>query len=125
MRLQESRIILRGIRLYSRIGATQAERSTPQECRADLTLWGGFEEAAVKDSLDATTDYCAVLVKVQEIACEREYVLLESLAFSIVQKIINEFPVLRVGIRLQKRPEILINDLDFVEVAIDVDKSDE
>jgi 7,8-dihydroneopterin aldolase/epimerase/oxygenase len=117
-------LTLSGIRLNPRIGVTPEERSEPQECRADLTVWCSFEAAAASDSLDESVDYSLILQRVQDLAREREFHLLETLASSIIEDCLKNFPVIRVGIRLRKRPEVLINNLDFVEIEMEKVRKD-
>jgi dihydroneopterin aldolase len=110
---------LAGIKIYPRIGVTAEERSSPQECQADLTLWGSFEAAAANDSLDQSIDYCQVLSMVQKVAEAREYNLLETLAYGIVRSVLQSFPATRIRVKLRKHPLILSKDLDFVEVEVE------
>jgi dihydroneopterin aldolase len=115
----EDQITLAGVKIYPRIGTTPEERSVPQECQADIILWGDLEAAASSDSLDDSIDYCRVLSSVQKIAVAREYNLLETLAYKIVRNVLQSFPVSRARIKLRKRPAILLNEIDFVEVEIE------
>jgi 7,8-dihydroneopterin aldolase/epimerase/oxygenase len=110
---------LAGIKLYPCIGITAEERSAPQECQADLTLWGNFEAAAATDTLDRSIDYCQILSQVQKVAEAHEYSLLETLAYGIVRSVLQSFPVARVRVKLRKRPLSLLKDLDFVEVEVE------
>ncbi len=116
---RENRITLAGVKIYPRIGTTPEERSVPQECQADLILWGDFEAAASTDSLDKSIDYCQVLSAVQQTAGALEYNLLETLAYKIVRNVLQCFPISRARIKLRKRPEILAEKIDFVEVEIE------
>jgi FolB domain-containing protein len=75
---REDRITLVGIKLRPHIGTTPEERMKPQECRADLSVWGDFEGAAAMDSLEASVDYCRILSSVQQTAGSRQYNLLSS-----------------------------------------------
>ena len=113
------RITLAGIKLYPRIGTTLEERASPQPCIADLQIWGDFEAAASTDSLDKSVDYSRVLLLVQEIVESREYNLVETLAYAIVRKVIQNFPVNRVSIKVRKRPATLQDQIDFVEVEVE------
>ena len=84
-----------------------------------MTLWGDFEGTASLDSLDGSIDYCQVLAAVQQTAYAREYHLLETLAYAIVRKVLQDFPVSGAKIKLRKRPEILRGEIDFVEVEVE------
>jgi 7,8-dihydroneopterin aldolase/epimerase/oxygenase len=116
---RQNQITLAGIKLYPHIGTTPEERQTAQECQADLTLWGDFEAAAATDSLAESIDYCKVLAAAQDNANACEYCLLETLAYRIVRAVLRNFPVDRVRIKLRKRPALLRDQIDFVEVEVE------
>ncbi len=116
---REDRITLSNVKLLPRIGVTPGERRLPQPCRADISLWGDFEAAGTTDSLDRALDYSKVLAKVIEVAHEREYNLIEALAYRISKEILRSFPAGRVSVRLRKRPAALKDKLDFVEVEVE------
>lgn len=117
--MREDRITLSGIRISPRIGTTAQERSAPQECTADLTIWGDFESAAATDSLEKSIDYTKVLAVVLKTADEQEYNLIETLAYRTVRKVLHAFPVNRVAILLRKRPEIMRGLVDHVEIEVE------
>ena len=118
-RKQTDSISLCGVKLFPRIGITAEERSVPQECRADLTIWGNFESAAETDSLDQSIDYCQVLATMQDSAGAREYCLLEALAHEILANVLRTYTILRARIKVRKQPAILITQLDFIEVEME------
>ncbi len=118
-KIREDRITLAGAKLYPRIGTTPEERSAPQECQADLTIWGDFKAAAATDSLDSSIDYCRVLSVAQETARRQEYCLLETLAHQLARNILQQFPINRVCVKLRKRPASLMGEIDFVEVEME------
>jgi dihydroneopterin aldolase len=111
--------MLSGVKIYPRIGVTHEERSAPQECQADLMVWGDFEAAASTDSLNESIDYTQILSLVQKIAGEAEYLLIETLAYKIVRAVLQSFPVSRARVKLRKRPASLLGQLDFVEVDVE------
>jgi 7,8-dihydroneopterin aldolase/epimerase/oxygenase len=115
----QDQITLAGVKLYPRIGTSPEERSAPQECQADLSLWGDFEAAAATGSLEKSIDYCQVLLTVQQTANEGDYTLLEALAYRIVRAVLRSFPVHRVKIKLRKCPASLVGQIKFVEVEIE------
>jgi len=116
---REDQITLAGIKLNPHIGTTPEERANPQECLADLTIWGDFEGAAAMDSLDGSIDYCQVLAAVQQVALSHEYNLLETLAYETVRRVLQDFPISRARIKLRKRPEVLRGEIDYVEVQVE------
>ncbi len=116
---REDRITLTGVRLHPRIGLSMEERSVAQECEADLSVWANLEPAAATDSIDGSIDYCRILEEMKGVATERDYALVETLAYRIARSILQKFPVNRVKIMLRKRPAILRGQIDFVEIEVE------
>jgi 7,8-dihydroneopterin aldolase/epimerase/oxygenase len=119
LKRQDDSITLSGVKLHPRIGVTAEERCNRQECEADVTIWGSFEAAAATDCLDLSIDYCRMLSAIQHAADAREYNLVETLAYRIVRDLLQSFPVLRVRVKLRKRPAILSSAVDFIEVEVE------
>jgi dihydroneopterin aldolase len=116
---RDDSITLSRIKIRTRIGTTAEERQAPQECEADLTVWANCEAAAATDSLDRSVDYCRILENVRQIAAEREYNLIETLAYAIVRSTLQKFGISRARIRLRKRPAGLLGHIDHVEVEVE------
>jgi len=113
------KLSLSGINLHPRIGVSPGERRFPQLCRADVTLWGEFIAAASADSLDKALDYRSILAKVVETAHDREYNLIETLAYQIARAVLRSFPVERVRVKVRKQPASMAAKLDYVEVEVE------
>ncbi|MBZ5498341.1 MAG: dihydroneopterin aldolase [Acidobacteriia bacterium] len=113
------RLALVGIKLRPRLGVTPGERRFPQFCTADLTIWGDFEAAASTDELAAALDYSRILAKVIEVAHQREYNLLETLAYRLGRAVLEAFPAQRVSVKVRKQPATLTEKLDHVEVEVE------
>lgn len=116
---RQDRLALVGVRLRPRLGVTPGERRFPQACTADITIWGDFEAAAATDELAAALDYSRILAKVIEVAHQREYNLLETLAYRLGRAVLESFPAQRVGVRVVKRPATLMDKLDHCEVEVE------
>ena len=91
----------------------------PQECQADVVISGDWSAAAAADDLSHSIDYCLILEKVRASAAAREYVLLETLAYAITQSVSTDFPVGNVSVSVRKRPVVLRDLLDFVEIEVE------
>jgi dihydroneopterin aldolase len=115
----EDRITVAGIKLYPHIGTTPEERSTTQECEAFLTVWVDLQGAASMDNIDRSVDYFRLMETAQKTARASEYNLIETLAYRIVRKVLEDFPVSRVQVRLRKRPASMRNSVDYVEVQVE------
>ena len=116
---RDDSITIAGIRLYARIGTTAEERHMPQACEADLTVWANFEAAASTDSLDRSVDYCRILENAKKVAADREYNLVETLAYAIVRSTIQQFGISRARIKVRKRPAALLDSIGYIEVEVE------
>jgi 7,8-dihydroneopterin aldolase/epimerase/oxygenase len=116
---RQDRITLSSVKLHPRIGTSPEERSSSQECEADIILLGDFESAAATDSLSNSLDYTRVLSVVQQTAEAQEYNLVETLAYRIMRNVLQNFPVSRVCVKVRKRPASLLDQINFVEVEIE------
>ena len=116
---QPDKLKLSGIKIFPRIGVTPEERAAPQECQADVVISGDWAEAADADDLARSIDYCLILEKVRAVAAAREYVLLETLAHVIAKSVLADFSVGSVNVRVRKRPAVLRDLLDFVEIEVE------
>jgi dihydroneopterin aldolase len=117
-RNNQDRISIVGVKIYPRIGITPEERSNPQECEADLTVWSNFQAAAAEDSLEKSVDYTKLVERAKATAVSCEYNLLETLAYRLVRDLLESFPVARVCVKLRKRPATLVGEIDFIEVEV-------
>ena len=106
------------IECRSRIGVTPEERVRPQSIRVDLNLSLDLEAAGNSDSIDLAVDYVKVVGRVQAIATEREYRLVEALARTLCRRMLQENPVDRVQVTVRKRPEELKGKLREVAVTM-------
>jgi len=116
---QLDRLKLSGIRIFPRIGVTPEERASPQECHADVVISGNWAVAAAADDLADSIDYCLILEKVRTVAAAREYVLLETLAYALAKCVLTNFPVESVNVKVRKRPAVLRDMLDCVEIEVE------
>ena len=113
-----------GIKIFPRIGVTPEERAAPQECQADVVIAGDWSEAAAADDFERSIDYCRILEKVRETAAARKYALLETLAHVIAESVLADFSVENVTVSVRKRPAVLRDLLDFMEIKVEKSSAD-
>ena len=110
-------IVIRRLRLVTRLGTTRDERATPQSLEADIQLRYDMEAAATSDRLEDAVDYSAVSAAIIKWAASRETALIESLGASMVDYLLDSWPLLQgVALVLRKFP---ISKADSVELQMD------
>lgn len=102
------RIELRELRCSAIVGVLPEERDRTQPLIFDLDLERPFTDAAVHDTLAATTNYAAVLSLATRIASEGKYQLLETLAHRVANEILAYDPdIAAVTVAVRKvRPPV-------------------
>lgn len=107
-------ILIRGLEVVTRIGVPAEERSQPQSLRVHLTMeTAPFPQ---EDRIDGTVDYKAVSDRVRLLSGEGERQLIETLAQDIAALILEEFPVKKVRVELEK---CILPETDWVGVIIE------
>lgn len=95
-------IRLHGLELMSRIGVPDEERAEPQRLTADITLQVPTPFRAMGEDISRTVDYFALATRITELADERPYVLLETLAQCIADCCTQEFAATAAAVELHK-----------------------
>ena len=112
---------LRGTRVQSRMGVSDAERARPQELvvAVDLELSGArYPE---QDELERAADYAEIVRIVDELAQERAYRLLETLALRVARRLVRQWPSaerVRVAVTKAVVPVAPRTDEATVEVTL-------
>lgn len=112
------RIRLRNMMFYAYHGVYDAEKQLGQRFYIDVELEVDTSEAGRTDDLAQTTNYVGVYALVRDIVEKRRFNLIEALAETIAQRILADFSVEGVVVRVRK-PDVPIGGLlDAVEVEI-------
>ena len=96
------RIILEGMRFYGFHGVNPEERVLGQEYLVDLTVELDLGRAGRSDRLDDTISYARIYRAVREVMEGEPRNLLEAAAQSIADRVLAEFPVDSVVVRVKK-----------------------
>ena len=112
---------LRGIRVQSHIGVSDAERAVAQELvvAVDLELPG--QSYPMLDELDGAADYAEVVRIADEAARESAYLLLETFALRVGRRLAERFPTaerVRVGVTKATVPVSPHTDEATIEVTL-------
>ena len=110
-----------GLEVFGHHGATEEERFLGRMLVYDLEWVVGDE--ALSDRLDDTVDYDHVAKLVREVSGRTQFRLLEALAGSVADAMVERFPGLsRVRVRVRK-PGITVSGLALEYSAATVERS--
>ena len=104
-----------GLQLEGRHGALEAEREALQPFVYDVAL--ELDEPAA-DSLVHTVDYRAVVALIRELSGSREFELLESLAGTLADALLERFPVDSATVRVRKPHVELGLPIDYTAASV-------
>jgi dihydroneopterin aldolase len=99
------RVSIRDIQAQGRHGVGDAERSLPQPFEVDVAVAADFSAAAATDRLEDTVDYAALQTLVMTRVRNDSFHLIESLAASIGQAILDRWPVVTEVEVAVRKPE--------------------
>ena len=112
------RISIKNMIFYAYHGISEREREVGAPYEVDIDLYLDLSQAGKSDNLEDTINYQEIYHLVEHIILERRYYLLEALAQTIADKIIEDFRPAWVTIRVRK-PKVPVKGLlDHVEVEI-------
>jgi dihydroneopterin aldolase len=96
------RIVLEGMRFYGFHGVNPEERVLGQEYLVDLAVEMDLAQAGASDRLEDTISYAHIYRAVRDVMEGEPRNLLEAAAQSVADRILSEFPVDSVSIRVKK-----------------------
>ena len=99
---QPDRIILEGMRFYGFHGVNPEERALGQEYLVDLTVEMDLGRAGQSDRLEDTISYARIYRAVKDVMEGEPRNLLEAAAQSIADRVLSDFPVDAVSVRVKK-----------------------
>ncbi len=112
-------ITLEGMRFYGFHGVNPEERVLGQEYLVDLTVAMDLGRAGRTDRLEDTISYARIYRAVREVMEGEPRNLLEAAAQAIAERMLSEFPVDSVGVRVKKpHPPIRGSIIEYATVEI-------
>ena len=81
-----------GIRVRCIVGILPSERVQEQDVRIDASMDLDFAEAAATGNIESTVDYVEVARALSELAVEREYELIETMAEECAALVLGRWP---------------------------------
>ena len=93
---------VQGLEVFGLHGVLEDERQDGQQFLFDLELDVG--DAGLSDRIEDAVDYRTVAARVREVSDGRTFALLEALAAAVADRLLADFPVESVRVRVRKRP---------------------
>jgi dihydroneopterin aldolase len=117
--LPSDRIVLKGMQFYGFHGANPEERTLGQSYQVDLAVELDLSKPGETDRLPNTVSYTH-LYRIAKTVLEGESKnLLEAIAHSIAQRVLEEFPVAAVRVTVKKpHPPIQGSAIDYAAVEV-------
>ncbi len=113
------RIILEGMQFYGFHGVNPEERTLGQSYVVDLAVEMDLRQPGASDRLEDTVSYTRLYRAVQEVMEGESKNLLEATAQAIASRVLAEFPVAAVRVRIKKpRPPIRGSVIDHAAVEV-------
>ncbi|NOY88289.1 MAG: dihydroneopterin aldolase [FCB group bacterium] len=111
-------IRLSGLSFYGYHGVTEAEKETGRVFEIDCELEVDLADAGKTDQISDTIDYRKAYKVIRETVEGRAFSLLEGLAGHLATKMLDEFPVYRVTLKVRKMNPPIAGQVKFIEVEI-------
>lgn len=110
-------VYIKDLRVDTVIGVFAWERQTKQTLVFDLELRIDCARAAASDEITDALDYGAVSQTVQEFVAQSQFHLIETLAERVAERLMGEFGVPWIRLRVSKRA--LLSGVGGVGVSIE------
>ena len=113
------RIILQGMQFYGYHGANPEERALGQSYEVDLSVEMDLSVPGASDRLEDTVSYTRLYRAVRGVMEGESKNLLEATAQAVADRVLDEFPVKAVQVRVKKpRPPIRGSVMEHAAVEI-------
>jgi dihydroneopterin aldolase len=103
---------------YGYHGVTSAEKETGRVFEINCELEVDLAQAGATDRLTDTVNYEKVYRVIKETVEGTAFSLLEGLATTLAQKILEQFPVYRVTLRVRKMSPPIPGHVKYIEVEL-------
>lgn len=116
------KIIIKDARFLCNIGVAERERRKKQEIFIDVELFLDIKKMAkpffLSDDLKNTVNYLDVYTSIKRIVEEKGYKLIEALAENVAYKILQNFNVSKVVVRIKKPNALADKKVKYVAIEI-------
>ena len=96
------KVVVKGLECMAHVGVPESERARRQKVLIDLELGMDLRKAGRTDCVDHTVDYAAVCTEVRRLVEAGSFWLVEALAETAAERILERFQVSEVKLRVRK-----------------------
>lgn len=111
-------IIIKEAKFLCNLGCTEEERKNKQEIIIDLELFTDIKKSARSKKLEDAINYAEVHSVMKQVIEKKEYILIETLAELLSQKILERFNVKQVLVRLKKPQALADRNVKYAALEI-------
>lgn len=112
------KIILSGMKFYGYHGVFEEEQRLGQVFEVDLELTLDLRPAGQSDNLELSVSYADVFSTVEEVVTGKPFQLLEAVAETISQRILQQYPVEEVKVLVKKPGAPIKGSFNYMAVEI-------
>jgi len=111
-------IRLNNMNFYGYHGVYDFEKDKDHLFELDVEMYKPLSEAGKSDILKDTVNYDDVVALITTVFRSRDYHLLEAVGESICSKLLSEYPIEKVILKIRKPHAPILANLDTVEVEL-------
>lgn len=90
------------LEVLGRVGVTENERAHPQRLVLNITAWLRRPFSELADDISDTANYSAIAYEARTVTESAEHHLIETLASSIAQRLLDVFPISKSRVEVRK-----------------------
>lgn len=117
------KIIIKNMAFYGYHGVLSEENILGQKFFVDIEINKSLKEAGITDDLTKSVSYAEIYERVERIARGKSYKLIEALAESVAEDILNNFDIIGIKVRIKKPEAPIPGHFDYVGVEIERSKN--
>lgn len=111
-------IRLSGMSFYGYHGVSVEEKETGRMFEVDCELEVDLASAGHSDRLKDTVDYTKIYKFIKETLETKAFSLLEAIASELATKLLDNFPVYRVTLKVRKMTPPIAGHIKYIEVEV-------
>lgn len=112
------KITIEGVDVLGHHGVDEAERKIGHRVIIDVDMWLDLSGAVVADDIHKTVNYEEACSLIEQVAGQEEFLLLESLASELGDRLLERFDIEEVAVRVRKASLPIATRVTAVTVEI-------